>query len=81
MKEESLSDKIIDEGYYIPIKDVKEKIQNAQKRLKAPIKSEVKEALKHRGSIAQTVQLLMGQYLKEINKIFLEEFGEKILKK
>jgi len=46
---------------YYPEEDVKEKIQNAQKRIKSI------------GYIREE------DYIKEINKIFLEEFGKELL--
>ena len=73
-KEEfNLSEKRIDEGmsepYYME-EDVKQKIQNAQRRLKEEIINEVAFML-HNSSYD-----IVGR----INKIFKEEFGEEMLK-
>ena len=68
--------------FVYPEKDAKKHIQNAQRRLKDKFE-EQKESCKkvwHRNIAFQyltTLELLE----EDINKIFLEEFGEKILKK
>ena len=75
MTKESLSDKMFETlnetgKNVIWIEDVKEKIQNVQRRLKELIKAPIKTAE------VRTVEDL----LEEIDKIFLEEFGEKLIK-
>ena len=62
-KEFNLSEKriLVDEHFaHYPEENVREKIQNAQKRLKEYFKDK-------------------SGYLAKINKIFLEEFGDKLL--
>jgi len=81
-EKESLSGKIFDSKLALGddiskifAKDVKEKIQNVQKRLK--------EELENRPPFAEldekrSSELLMGE-LEIIDKIFKEEFGEKLI--
>lgn len=69
MTEETLADKRIKNGTQIPTKDVKEKIQNVQKRLKEGLIIPNDEDSFVRNSI-----------LNFIDKIFNEEIGEGLLK-
>ena len=73
MTDETLSDKIRKEmygttPYYIKVSDIKEKIQNAQRRLKEELTGDTIAGLDEK----ETIDI--------INKIFLEEFGGKLLK-
>ena len=72
MTEKPLSDKINlheDGFYYAEDKDVKEKIQNAQKRIEKELHKEMK-SIKYMGCYI---------YVKDtIDRIFKEEFGEKL---
>jgi len=82
-KDESLSDFIEEDMYIghpdnkeeveksgellgIPFLKAKEKIQNAQRRIKEVIQMEWKKG--------------MGYILKEIEEIYIEEFGDKLIK-
>ena len=82
-EEKTLSDKImvsykdrdpnmtIEGSEHIPLKDVKEKIQNTQRRIKGWLLNKVEKNPKGKVTVAELNE--------EMNKIFLEEFGEKIL--
>lgn len=59
--------------------DVKEKIQNAQRRLRIPIEAELGVAKQEDTDIAKTVRLLLEKLLRHQDKVFSEEFGEKLL--
>jgi hypothetical protein len=75
MKEFNLSDRInIDINLLkqnddlIKVKDVKEKVQNSKKKLKESINSESLYSL-----------MAKDWVIKEIDKIFFEEFGDKLI--
>ena len=97
-KEETLSDKKMSayQDTWYPEKDVKEKIQNAQRRIKEetefidtyPIWTKIQDnETKNKVGIPKEFYPILDSFwkmiremlLKEQNKIFLEEFGRKLI--
>ena len=80
-KEEGLSSKIEewinpwgDKESAVATRNVKEKIQNAQRRLKEEIRPLIVDVQCRKGNIEDNI------FFPLINKIFKEEFGEKLIK-
>ena len=76
-KEDSLSEKIVEaepkEESILFFGDVKSKIQNAQKRLK-------EEVERSQYDYANLEHVMKNKVMEIIDKIFLEEFGDKLIK-
>ena len=80
---ETLSDKFEDVSEHtediIKVKHVKEHTQNAQRRLKEEIKKLEIATAEDTGMDVENVLINPDVVREDINKIFLEEFGDKLI--